>query len=260
MILHAPPGSPLLVRAAADAILALHVGGGVVGVLSGGLAIAVRKGGSLHRMAGHVFFVAMLIMSGIGTIVSPFLPNWSNVVAGLFTFYLVATAWMTVRRPAGAVGAFEVGAFVFAGAAAATGILLGLVAAASPNGLLAGDPPWSFFLFASLPALAGGLDLGMIRRGGVSGAHRIARHLWRMSVALFVGAGSLFLGQPRLFPHWLRGSPPMFVPEIVILGMMIFWLLRLRPRKGSRPAPVAAWALRSAQEGQHRRVELGGVL
>ena len=239
MILHVPPGSPLLVRAAADAILALHVGGGVVGVLSGGVAMAARKGGDLHRMAGQVFFVSMLIMSGVGAIVSPFLPNWSNVVAGLFVFYLVATAWITVRRPGGSVGALEIGGFVFACGAMATGVVLGLVAAVSPKGLLAGDPPVAFFILTSFLALAAAADLRMIRRGGVSGPARLARHLWRMSVALFIGAGSLFLGQPRLFPQGLRGSPIMFAPEIAIVGMMIFWLLRLRVAKGARKAPIA---------------------
>lgn len=241
MILHVPPGSPLLVRAAAEAILALHIGGGVGGVLSGAVAMAASKGGRLHRAAGRVFFVSMLVMSGIGTIVSPFLPNWSNVVMGLFVFYLVATAWMTIRRPAGAVGAFEVGAFVFACAAAATGILLGLAAAASPKGVLAGDSPIFFFIPASFPALAAAADLRVILRRGVSGSERIARHLWRMSVALFIAAGSLFLGQPKLFPHWLRGSPIMFAPEIAILALMIFWLLRLRaPKRSSRSEAIAA--------------------
>jgi hypothetical protein len=45
----------------------------------------------------------MLIMSAIGAAVSPFLPRpeWIDVVAGVLTFYLVATAWATVKRRAG---------------------------------------------------------------------------------------------------------------------------------------------------------------
>jgi hypothetical protein len=246
MILHVPPGSPLVVRAAADAILTLHIGGGVVGILSGATAVLAPKGGPLHRAAGQVFFVSMLIMSGIGAIVSPFLPQWSNVVPGVFTFYLVATAWMTVRRPEGQVGRFEVGALLLAWGAAVMGVLLGMVAAGSPTGLLNGDPPMTFFVFASLPALAGALDLGVILRGGVSGGRRIARHLWRMSVALFVASGSLFLGQPKVFPHWLRGSPIMFAPEIAILALMIFWLLRVRTAKAARTAAVTLHGLPAA--------------
>jgi len=236
MILHVPPGSPVLLRDAAAAILALHVGGALTGVFSGLTALAAPKGGRLHRAAGQVFFVSMLVMAAIGTVVSPFLPNWSNVVMGLFILYLVATAWMTVRRPAGRIGRFEVGAMAFAWGAAAIGVLLGLWAAASPGGL-AGDPPAAFFVLASFPALAGALDLRMIRRGGVAGPRRIARHLWRMNVALFVAAGSLFLGQQKLFPQALRGSPIMFAPELVIVVMTIVWLVRLRRRKPKSAHP-----------------------
>ncbi len=47
-----------------------------------------------------------------------------------------------------------------------------------------------------------------------------------MSLALFIAAGSLFLGQPKVFPARLRGSPIMFVPELAILGLMLLWLAR----------------------------------
>jgi uncharacterized membrane protein len=228
MILHVPPGSSWLVRDSAAAILALHIGGGVTGAFSGLAALAAPKGRRLHRLAGRVFFVSMLVMAAIGTAVSPFLPNWSNVSMGLFVLYLVATAWMTVRRPAGQIGRFEAGALVFACAAVAIDMLLGLWAAASPGGL-AGDPPAAFFVLASFPALSAAMDVGVIRRGGVSGPRRIARHLWRMCAALFIAAGSLFLGQQKLFPHFLRGSPIMFAPEIVIVVTMTVWLLRVRP-------------------------------
>jgi hypothetical protein len=72
------------------------------------------------------------------------------------------------------------------------------------------------------------LDLRMILRGGVFGAQRIARHLWRMCVALLITAASFFLGQQQVFPAPLRGSPFPFVPEITVLGLLIFWLVRVR--------------------------------
>jgi hypothetical protein len=230
VILHVPPGSPLLVREAAAAILALHIGGGVSGAFSGLTALAAPKGGRLHRFAGQVFLGSMLVMAVIGTTVSPFLPNWSNVGMGLFLLYLLATAWMTVRRPAGQIGGFEVGALLFARGVVVIDVLLAIWAASSPRGRLAGDPAAVFMVIATFPALSAAMDARVIRRGGVSGARRAARHLWRMSVALFIAAGSLFLGQQQLFPHVLRGSPIMFAPEIVIVLSMIVWLVRTRAR------------------------------
>jgi hypothetical protein len=49
-----------------------------------------------------------------------------------------------------------------------------------------------------------------------------------MCVALLIGATSFFLGQPQFFPASLRRSFILFVPEIAILGLLGFWLIRLR--------------------------------
>lgn len=121
MILHLDPGTPLLIRSAAAAALGLHTGGASVGLVSGAVALVARKGERQHRVAGTVFFVSMLTMSGIAAVVAPLLRQWSNVFGGLFSGYLVATSWATVMRPAGRIGRFEVGAlFVPLGAAAAS--------------------------------------------------------------------------------------------------------------------------------------------
>jgi len=101
MILQISPESSALIRGAAALVLILHIGGGSVGILAGATALFVRKGSPLHRLAGNIFFVAMLTMSGIGACVAPFLPDRGSAVMGAFTFYLVASAWMTVRRKAG---------------------------------------------------------------------------------------------------------------------------------------------------------------
>src|SRR5260221_16875 len=122
MNLQVSPDAPPILHIAATALLVMHVSGGAVGIVSGFATMAFRKGGRRHRMAGKVFFVAMLTMAGIGAAVAPFLPSqqWSNTLAGVFTLYLLATGWMAARRVDGQIGRFEVGAlFVAVGAAAA---------------------------------------------------------------------------------------------------------------------------------------------
>ena len=230
MILHVPPGSPALIRYGAAAILALHIGGASVGLVSGAAALAFRKGGRAHRRAGNVFFVSMLTMSAIGASAAPFLPvpQWSSTPAGIFAFYLVATGWVTVRRPAGGVGVFEVGAFLVALVAAAAMGSLAWVGGHSPDGLVGGLPWQPALVFGAVAALAAACDLKMILRGGISGAPRIARHLWRMGVGLFIASASFFLGQPKVFPVPLRGSPILMVLALAPLVLTIFWLLRVR--------------------------------
>jgi uncharacterized membrane protein len=230
MILEVSAGSSWFVRVMAASVLALHLGGAGIGLASGAGALLFRKGGRLHRMAGNVFFVAMLAAAGIGACVAPFLPRpqWGSAMGGVLICYLVATSWVTIRRRENSIGLFEIGALLLAVGVAATDITLGLKVANGATGPLSDAPPAAYFVFATLAALAAALDVRMILRGGIAGVPRIARHLWRMCVALLIASFSFFLGQPQVFPESVRGSFIMFVPEIAVLGVMIFWLIRSR--------------------------------
>src|SRR6185295_10418505 len=88
-------------------LVSLHILGGVLGFLSGTVALAARKGGRVHRVSGQVFVASMLGMAAAGAFVALTKAQWSNVVAGSFTLYLVATAWLTVRRKARTSGGAE---------------------------------------------------------------------------------------------------------------------------------------------------------
>jgi len=222
------PDAPAWVHAVANTVLYLHIGGGGVGLLSGATALTFRKGERLHRMAGTVFFIAILTMSGIAAPVAVLMGDRVNVVAGIFTFYLVLTAWATVRRKERSIGRFEVGAFFVALCIAAVGVTFILQAAASPTGTIDGQPPQANYMFAGIAALAAAGDLHVILRRGISGAQRIARHLWRMCFALFVASGSLFLGQAQVFPESVRESPLLIVLALAPLVFLIFWLLRVQ--------------------------------
>jgi len=228
MILHLSPGAPPALRAAADTLLFLHIAGGSVGILSGAVALAVRKGETLHRAVGTVFFVAMLIMSGVGFLVSPFLPSAPNTVAGLFTFYLVTSGWLTVRRSEGRIGRLEQASILLPLGTAVAGVIFAIIANNSPTGTLGDGPPEAFYVFVLLGLLAASCDFRMILRGGISGAPRIARHLWRMCTAFIIASGSFFLGQQQIMPVIMRGSPWLFLPVIVPIVLLFFWLLRVR--------------------------------
>jgi hypothetical protein len=151
-------------------------------------------------------------------------PQWSNVVAGVFTFYLVATARATVRRRDR--GAFEMGAFAAAALVAAGGLVLGVLARHN-RALTDGAPAAAPFVFAAIAALAAAGDLRLCLAGRLPARTRTARHLWRMCLALFIAAGSLFLGQPQVFPPALRGSIVLVLPEVAVLALMLFWLARV---------------------------------
>ncbi len=228
MILEAPSGAPPVVPLAVAAILYSHMGGSIVGMASGGVAMMARKGERVHRWAGHVFFVAMLAMAGIGAAVAPFLSDGQgpNTLAGFFTVYLVLTGWVTVRRPPGALGRFEIAAAVAALGIAMMSVALALGWISTPSDAN-GPPDQIFLVFAVIAALAAACDLRVIRRGGLSGVPRITRHLWRMALALIIAAGS-FAAQPRAIPDFLKGTMIPNLPMLAAFIGLIYWLIRIR--------------------------------
>src|SRR5947209_3285201 len=132
----------------------VHICNAVIGLLSGFLSMIFRKGSGLHRVAGNIFFGSMLTMSASGSYIAAFLkPNSGNVVGGLLTFYLVATAWMAAKRRERKVSLFDWSALFVVFTIGATDVTFGLQAATSPNGLKDGYPPALFFIFGSIALL-----------------------------------------------------------------------------------------------------------
>lgn len=221
-----------------------HIAAGGAGLVTGAVALVAPKGARLHRVVGTVFFVSMLVMTTLGTVIAAGMREPMAFVPGLVTFYLVATAWAAVKRPAGQAGRFEMGAG-FGG--------LGIAAAAVGFALAASAPPLGIILalFGALAAFAGWQDLRVARAGGVTGPDRLARHLWRMCTALTIAAFSFFLGQQDEFPKALQGAHNA-VPALAVLSAMIFHLLRLRrPARRMAARGVLAKRRRVGEDWRH---------
>ena len=213
-------------------LLLLHISAATIGLLSGFMAMAFRKGSGLHAAAGTVFTVSMLTGSAAGFFLAAFVrPNAGNVMGSTLTFYLVATAWMAGRRRDGKPGTFDVMALLFALAIVASGARWGFEAAGSVTGSKNGYPTFFFFVFGTIALLFAISDVRMLIRGGVFGGKRIARHLFRMCLGLFFATMSFYPGQAKVFPMWLRETNLLFVPHILLVGSMVFHMIRVRGRK-----------------------------
>jgi uncharacterized membrane protein len=200
-----------------------------------------RKGSGLHRAAGTIFFLSMLSMSGAGASIAGFIrPNTGNVMGGVLAFYLVATGWVASKRRDGNVGIFDFGALLFALAIVAAGATWGFEAARSQSGSKDGYSPVLYFVFGSIALLFATSDVRMILRGGVFGTQRIARHLWRMCLALLMAALSFYPGQARLFSEAIRQTNLLYVPHVLLIGAMIFWMVRVTGRKRALHGKVIA--------------------
>ncbi|HEY1707490.1 MAG TPA: hypothetical protein VGG10_04440 [Rhizomicrobium sp.] len=227
----------------------LHVGGGTLGLVSGTVAIFAPKGGRLHRMAGSVFIVAMLVMAVFADYLAIVVPDHVNFVIGTFAFYLIGTAWLTVWRKQGAIGlpekaAFAVILFLLAPFAILSfQLVFGLKPFLTSTVAFKGPVLIAIYGFTLVTATAAFSDARVIWTGGISGVPRIARHLWRMCLGLTLAAGSAFTnGLPRLLPPPHHVTAIFFLPQFIPLGLMIFWLIRVRftgwRRAGALPEPA----------------------
>lgn len=219
--------------------LVAHVAGGLIAIGSGWVAVMAKKGERLHRLAGTVFTGAMLLMATMATFMAFALHERGNIGAGLLALYLIATAWMAARRKDGVVGWFEYGALIAVLAIAVTYVRWGAMAAESPKGL-DGYRPVLFYVFGSVAAFLALMDVKTIRSGGLSGAARIARHLWRMCLAFFLASASFFLGQQKVMPKAWHGSPILLLLGLAPLAFLIFWMIRIRLFNRRRSAVTMA--------------------
>jgi hypothetical protein len=219
----------------------LHIGGGTIGLVSGTIAAFARKGGHLHRLAGNVFFVSILVMATFAAWLAVAVPGQMvNLFGGIFVFYLTTTAWLTVRRAAGTIGVSEKIALAIVLCLCAPFAFLVYQAATGSAPQLKGPVLIATVSLAAIVAITAITDAKLVLAGGISGAPRIARHLWRMCLALLMATGSAFTnGLPRLLPGPMNMSPIFFLPMLLPLGLLIFWMIRVRLTHGFKNAALA---------------------
>ncbi len=228
-------------------VFALHILGGAIAMAAGLVAVCARKGGRLHRSAGDVFVLAMGVMAVFAAVLGVVRPGQVvNVFIAAFTLYLVATGWMTARRHERAAGtperiALAVSVLLCAPFAlvifqVVSGVTLFRSAFAIEGPILV-----ALLVFASVTAIAMIGDLRVVLGRELSGTPRIARHLWRMCFGLALALGSAFTnGFARLLPGPYHVPPAFFAPQLLMLVVMLYWLVRVRfpgwdGRAGRRP-------------------------
>jgi uncharacterized membrane protein len=218
-------------------LLPIHILGAAVGLVSGAIALSAGKGGRLHRASGKVFAYAIFTMCGAAVAIAVVKGEAVNVMAGTLTAYLAFTGVSTVRPPSPGsrrrdvalmLVALGLGLATFAGA---------LVAIARPSGKIFGIPPYPFFMFGVLGLSGAYGDFKTMRAGGLRGAQRLSRHLWRMCMAMFITTASFFSIRARVaavLPAPFTTGLARTVPVVLVLVVMFYWLWRVRGRRAYR--------------------------
>jgi len=233
-------------------LLPVHIAGGIVGLLSGTAALMFRKGGRRHVLAGKVFIASMLIMSAFAVYLAVLKHQPGNIGGGILTCYLILTAWLTARRRDGQTSIYDWALLLIPLALGALTWMAGLQKMRSPAPPEEGVPAGMNFFMGTVMLLAGTGDLRMLLGGGVAGAKRVVRHLWRMCFGLFIAAGSFFLGPSNrplrllsavglgqhLSPALFGTSLYMFL-SVLPLVLLSFWVFRVWFSSDYRRRPSA---------------------
>jgi hypothetical protein len=209
--------------------LVTHFGAALLALAAGSIALAVAKGGRLHKQSGIVFTWAMITTGVLASVISAY--EGKSVVGGLFVCYLVFTAMTTVKPLARAERGVDVALMIFAFATAVPFLIQGVVVWQKPHHMFAGVPAGMIFFLGTVCLLAAIGDIRMILEGGLRGMRRLARHLWRMCFGLFVATGSFFIGQMKFIPAPIRVVPLLFVLGIAPLVILLYWMWRVRLRR-----------------------------
>lgn len=230
------------------ATVLLHILAGGIGLLSGYVALYAAKGATVHRKSGMLFVYAMLTMATFGVVlaVSRNKAPEINIPAASLTSYLIITALTTVRPlDAGSWKArwLAIGALLLALGVGSVMLFWGMEAIAN-GGKRNGMPAFPFLMFATIGLLGAIGDLRVMRSGPFTGASRLVRHLWRMSIALFLAALSFSVQLAGMLSK--RGiqlpGAAIALPMLLVLITMLYWLWRVRVRRSLRGLAVRAAA------------------
>jgi uncharacterized membrane protein len=224
----------------------IHIIAGLMAIASGAFALYSAKGSPLHRKSGTVFTVSMLVMALSAAFISIFLrTDHITGVVGLFTAYLVCTAWLVVKRTVPDSRALMTGFALGAMLIGVYALSLWFDFRADPKSLITrNSPPPALLVFGTLSFLCAALDVRTLWAGQITGKHRLLRHLWRMCFAMLIATGSFFAGQMQVFPTLIRkaelaGMPVLVYPVLLVLVTMLYWIGRTvfkRKRLAIKPA------------------------
>jgi len=212
-------------------ILVSHFGAGLIALVSGTIALAVAKGGRLHKKSGIVFTFAMIAAGALAAVIAAYEGKTSMIFGGMFVVYLIFTAMTTVKPLSWSGRPLEIALMLYAFVFAAVEYYFGSKVWQLPGHMFNGVPAGMMFLLGTIGLLAGIGDLKMLRDGGLRGAKRLARHLWRMCFGLFIATGSFFFGQAKFIPAPIRIGPVLAALGVAPLVILLYWMWRVRLRR-----------------------------
>lgn len=210
-----------------ELLLVPHILSGFLALGAVGTALAAAKGSRLHRQAGKVYVLSMLIVSLTALALVFVRPNAFLLGIGIFSFYFVFTGWRAAKLLDGKTRSFDICAALLMGATALAMTGCGLLDMTRP---LENERAIILLVFGLIGLGMAISDLRQWRKGPVTGKQRIAYHLSRMlggTIATITAAVVINLTFLPTLVGWLG-------PTALITPLIFWWNMRLlRPRRSA---------------------------
>lgn len=202
-----------------DGLIIIHAVLGFTALLSGAIALSVKKGGNIHRRSGRVFFYSMLISGLIALLVSnsPGHENMFLFCIGIFSLYFLLSAYSILRfRKAS-------DSLTYDWILAIVSLLTGTIMIFYPI-LLEGRLNIVLLVFGIIGLIFGTRDLLSFRNKEHLVKNRIRLHLGKM-IGAYIAATTAFFVVNALLP----GVWGWFLPGIVGGTFIAYYLRKTKP-------------------------------
>ncbi|WP_370979502.1 hypothetical protein [Agaribacterium sp. ZY112] len=206
-------------------LLVVHVLTGGISIFAGFSALIANKGAFIHRYAGRVFNISILI-TGVSIIALGVNgKDLGDMLGGLSLIYFTATAYRAIQLQTRSLGAIDFVLFLCVLWVCLANVYLSF----HVHEWSLEYPALQYIVVAFIHLIAAVGDAFLLLKQRVSRQQRLLRHSWRMCLVLFMASGSFFLGQMKLFPQQLteQGFWFFFIPPLLTLVYMGYWLVRL---------------------------------
>ena len=205
----------------AQILIYIHAGFGGIALLTGSLALIVKKGNKVHKKSGKVFFYSMLTSAAVAFIISV-LPNHESAFLfsiGVFSTYFLLSGYRSLNFKQKELD-LKIDKII-----ACLIIAIGLIMILYPV-ILHGKLNVILLVFGIIGLVFGLRDIRLLKDIKRLRRSWLKLHLGKMTGG-YIAAVSAFFVVNQILP----GIWNWFVPGIVGSGYITYWMIKLNKRK-----------------------------
>ena len=200
----------------------LHIIGGTLGLLAGTINIIRRKSGKSHKLVGKIFTFGMILAGFSSLVLSILHPNYFLFIVGVFTLYMVSTAyryvgWRGRKHPKKATWPD----YAISGSMAVAGVVFLIVGG---RNLYAGNN------FGIVMLAFGTIGLRFVRTdfrnylGKASNANFwLLAHLQRMIGGYIAALTAFLVVNAKIFPSVFPPTLIWLLPTFIFTPLIFYW-------------------------------------